>query len=298
MAPQRGSTPHPRRGANRNEPMTTAGSTIILRGDALPVDYFTVSGFRSLRHALYLQLDPSARSGQGLSATNRFICVLIVASITFAILETESTLTDAYDDLFSTFERILTAAFLVEYVIRLWICVENPLYKERWGRLRYAYSPIAIIDLIALTPALLSIAGSGTFVLRLFRLVRILRLARLGHFSLALKHIGAAVNSRRYELMLSGCMALLVFIISSVLLYLIEGNVQPKEFGSIPRSMWWAIATLTTVGYGDVFPITALGRVVAGITAVFGIGLIALPTGILASAFSDSMQKNKSTSDS
>ncbi len=278
--------------------MTTAGSAIILRGDALPPEHFTVTGLRSLRHAFYLQLDPSARTGQGLSAANRFICGLIVASITFAILETESTLTDQYDQLFTTFEQILTVTFLVEYVIRLWICVENPLYTSGWGRLRYAYSPIAIIDLIALTPALLSIAGSGTFVLRLFRLVRILRLARLGHFSLAMKHIGAALNSRRYELMLSGCMAILLLIISSVLLYLIEGSVQPKAFGSIPRAMWWAIATLTTVGYGDVFPVTALGRVVAGITAVFGIGLIALPTGILASAFSDSMNRNKSHSDS
>ncbi|HVY06796.1 MAG TPA: ion transporter [Burkholderiales bacterium] len=242
---------------------------------------------------MYLQLDPSARSSQGLSLLNRFICGLIIASIAFAILETEPTLTDSYDDLFSVFERMLTAAFIVEYVARLWICVENPLYAGGWGRLRYAYSPIAIIDLIALTPALLSIAGSGTFVLRLFRLVRILRLARLGHFSQAMKHIGAAVNSRRHELMLSGCMALLLLIVSSVLLYLIEGSVQPKEFGSIPRAMWWAIATLTTVGYGDVFPITALGRVVAGITAVFGIGLIALPTGILAAAFGDAMQRNR-----
>lgn len=277
--------------------MTTAGSAIILRGDALPAQHFTVTGLRAVRHALYLQLDPSARTGQGLSATNRFICGLIVASIVFAILETESTLTDQYDELFTTFEQILTVAFLVEYTIRLWICVENPLYQNGWGRLRYAYSPIAIIDLIALAPALLSIAGSGTFVLRLFRLVRILRLARLGHFSLAMKHIGAALNSRRYELMLSGCMAILLLIISSVLLFLIEGTVQPKSFGSIPRAMWWAIATLTTVGYGDVFPVTALGRVVAGITAVFGIGLIALPTGILASAFSDSMNRNKSSSE-
>ena len=119
MAPRLGSTLDGCRDANRNEPMTTAGSATILRGDALPDHYFTVSGFRSLRHALYLQLDPSARDGQGLSATNRFICVLIVASITFAILETESTLTDAYDQLFSTFELILTAAFLAEYIIRL-----------------------------------------------------------------------------------------------------------------------------------------------------------------------------------
>ncbi len=247
----------------------------------------------SFRHRLYVQLDPAAWQQQGLSLTNRFICALIVASIAFAILETEPSLETEFEDVFSLLEWLLTAAFIAEYVARLWVCTENPKYEGWLGRLRYAYSPIAIVDLIALTPALLSIAGSEVFVLRLFRLVRILRLARLGPFSRAMAHIGAALRSRRYELTLSACMAVLLLIVSSVFLYLIEGNVQPNAFGSIPRAMWWSIATLTTVGYGDVFPITPMGRVVAGITAVLGIGMIALPTGILAAAFSDAIQRDK-----
>jgi len=247
----------------------------------------------SFRHRLYVQLDPTAWPRQGLSLTNRLVCALILASIVFAVLETEPSLEADFEDIFTLLEWLLTAAFVTEYIARLWICTENPKYGGRFGRFKYACSPIAIVDLVALTPALLSIVGSEAFVLRLFRLVRILRLARLGPFSRAMAHIGAAFRSRRYELTLSACMAVLLLIVSSLLLYLIEGNVQPKAFGSIPRAMWWSIATLTTVGYGDVFPITPLGRIIAGMTAVLGIGLIALPTGILAAAFGDAIQRDK-----
>jgi voltage-gated potassium channel len=132
----------------------------------------------------------------------------------------------------------------------------------------------ALIDLLAILPGLFVFVGSEAFVVRLFRLLRILRLARLGRFSHAIHAITTAVQSRQYELLMSLTIAAILLLVSSTLLYLIEGTVQPDRFGSIPRAMWWSIATLTTVGYGDVFPVTPLGR-------------------ILAAAFSDAIQMQR-----
>lgn len=162
-----------------------------------------------------------------------------------------------------------------------------------WGRIRYAVTPAAILDLMAILPVLVLVGGSDTLLLRLFRLARILRLARLGRFSEAIHNIVDAVKSRAYELLFSLGVAITALIISSSLLFLAEGDIQPEAFGSIPRSMWWSIATLTTVGYGDSYPITVVGRILAGITAVIGIGLIAMPTGILAAAMSDAYRRRK-----
>ena len=115
-------------------------------------------------------------------------------------------------------------------------------------------SPAAVLDLLALAPLLFVFIGSEAYLFRLFRLLRVLRLAKLGRFSTAWEHVGQAVSSRRYELIMSAALALLLMLISSTLLYLVEGQAQPATFGSIPRAMWWSICTLTTVGYGDATP--------------------------------------------
>jgi voltage-gated potassium channel len=130
-------------------------------------------------------------------------------------------------------------------------------------------------------------------VLRLVRLVRIVALAKLGRYSSALNAIGHAIHSRRYELTMSLVIAGMLLLVSSTFLYLVEGEGQPDDFGSIPRAMWWSIATLTTVGYGDAVPQTVIGRILAGFTAITGIGLIAMPTGILAAAFSDALARQR-----
>lgn len=245
----------------------------------------------SLRHKIYVQLEPTAWRHQGLSVTNLIVCALILVSAVVAILDTEATISVPLASVFLIIEWIITVAFIAEYLARLWAYSENPAYSDGWaGRFRYARSPIAIIDLLALTPALLSLGGTEAFLLRLLRLIRILRLARLGPFSQAMAHVRKAFASRRYELTLSVSLALLLLVVSSIMLYVVEGKLQPVAFGSIPRAMWWSIMTLTTVGYGDVYPVTVLGRIFAAMTAVTGIGLIAMPTGILAAAFSDAMQ--------
>jgi voltage-gated potassium channel len=130
-------------------------------------------------------------------------------------------------------------------------------------------------------------------LLRLFRLMRILRLARLGRFSLGMRHLSQAVTDRKEELLLSLMPATFVLVSSAAGVYLIEGENDPQTFGSIPRAMWWSVCTLNTVGYGDIYPHTVLGKILGGVTSIAGIGLIAMPTGILAAAFSAAFQRTR-----
>jgi voltage-gated potassium channel len=248
----------------------------------------------SLRARLYDELEPHARGRHGLSFLNRIVCAFILVSVGATVMETERPLVARHEGLFLAAEILFTAFFAVEYFLRLWASAENPAFGPGLkGRLKYIFSPLALLDLLAFAPALLLPGASETFLLRIIRLIRILRLARLGRFSTAVQYLAEAVRSRTYELGITVGIALCLLVASSTLLYLVESGVQPEEFGSIPRAMWWAAITLTTVGYGDVYPITALGKFIAGITALAGIGLIAMPTGILAAAFSDAVQRRK-----
>ncbi|MCW5723744.1 MAG: potassium channel family protein [Maricaulaceae bacterium] len=247
-----------------------------------------------LRRKLYENLEPEAWPGKGLSSLNATIITLILFSVVFTIIESEQGALGISLEATRAVEIALAVVFGVEYILRVWVSAETPKYGPGVvGRLRYMLSPTALLDLIALSPVLFLGAGGEVFLLRLLRLLRILRLARLGRFSMAMAAIGEAVKARGYELIMSMVFAGALLLISSTLLYVVEGESQPEAFGSIPRAMWWSIATLTTVGYGDVTPVTVIGRILAGLTAISGIGLIALPTGILAAAFSEALQKRR-----
>lgn len=246
------------------------------------------------RQWAYRNLHTAAWRKQGISPINRIIAVLIVAAVGVAIIETEPTIFNGNEQTFRLLEMGFAVVFLIEYLARVWIAAENPDLGGGWkARLRYMLSPPALIDLIALSTLFLTFFGSEGAFLRLFRLGRIFMLARLGRYSTALRAIGSAINSRRYELGASLTIAGFLLLLSSTLLFMVEGDIQPEDFGSIPRAMWWSIATLTTVGYGDAFPVTPLGKLLAGLTAITGIGLIAMPTGILAAAFSDAIQRQR-----
>lgn len=252
----------------------------------------TASG-ESLRWRAYQMLEPRVWPDEGLSPINRAIAILICLAAFLAILESEPVLYVGREGWFLAAEILFTLIFLAEYIVRVWAAGEDPAYRGMRGRLRYMMTVPAVIDLLALLPLFLVFLGSEAFLLRLFRLIRILRVARLGRFSSALHAISEAVRARRFELLMSLAIAVILLLVSSTLLYVVEGPSQPEAFGSIPRAMWWSVATLTTVGYGDVYPVTTLGRILAGLTAITGIGLIAMPTGILASAFSDAIQERR-----
>jgi len=248
-----------------------------------------------LRAWLYHRLEPHAASRGSLSLINRIIAVLIVASATCAVLETEPSMYGLAPLLFDWSEVLFGTVFLVEYCARIYAAGEDPRYRGVRGRLGFAVTGWMLIDLVALLPFLLSALPLNTFILRLLRLLRLLRMARLGRFSEALTAISEAIHSRAFELLVSVMIAVLLLVISSTVIYVFEAEQQPETFGSIPRALWWSVATLTTVGYGDVTPVTALGKIFAGFTAVAGIGMIAMPTGILAAAFSEAMQRRRAS---
>ncbi len=247
------------------------------------------------RAKLNTWLDPKAWPKKGLSPVNQIVVAAIILATLIAIIETEPGVREISPKSFVLIEVVLVVVFLLEYFARVYAAGENPEYRGFKGRIRYILTPWAIVDLMAILPFILTLGGFNSFFLRVFRLLRLLRLAKLGRFSNAMNDLQHAISMRRHELMVSIMVAVFLLIITSSIIYVIEASHQPEAFGSIPRALWWSIATLTTVGYGDVTPVTALGQVFAGLTALIGIGMIAMPTGILAAAFSDVMQARKET---
>jgi len=232
------------------------------------------------RQRTYLALNP--RGSPSLVA--RLLILAILLSTALAILETEDSLRIAWYGGFAAFELAFTALFTVEYAFRIWSAPEGGT-----SRLRYALTPSSIIDLVVVVASLLPMVTTNVMMLRLLRVLRILRLAKMGRFSRAMASLHRALRARASHLGATLAMAVVFLLISSSLMYWSEGEAQPDRFGSIPRSMWWATVTMTTVGYGDVVPMTLLGKIVAGLTSMGGIVLIAIPTGILAATFSDEL---------
>jgi voltage-gated potassium channel len=246
-----------------------------------------------LRRQLYIQLEPAAWPWRGLSPVNLAIFVTILVTSVIAIIETEPTVADGREALFDIIEWIIGGVYTVEYLARAWTASENPRYGPGWrGLWRYVRSPIAIIDLISIITSFVTPGHLQPYLLRAFRMARILRLAKLGRMSNAMGYLIEAIAARRYELLFSLFASLTFMVFSASLLYLVEGPAQPDKFGSIPRALWWATAALTTIGYGDVYPITVLGRIFGAAVALGGIGLVAMPTGIMAAAFSEAVQKH------
>ena len=242
----------------------------------------------TLRHRAYEMLEPEARDREGLTLTNRLIILVILVACGAAIIETEPSIAAGRAALFYAIELGCGLVFSVEYLARLWIVPENPRWRGvSLARLRYALTPAALVDLVAVLPTLMALGfGGSALMLRFFRV-------KLGRLSRAWTNLVDALRDRRHELMLTIVLSFIVLLVGSTLLYWAEGAAQPAQFGSIPRAMWGCIVTLTTVGYGDVFPVTLAGKVVAGLIAVAGIGLFALLTGILAAAFGEAVQRHR-----
>lgn len=225
-----------------------------------------------------------------------FIISLIILNVLAIILESVESLRVAYKVYFILFERVSVAVFTVEYLLRIWTADLIPRYKEPVsGRIKYMLSPLAVIDFLAILPFYLPYIGVDLRLLRALRIFRIFRLFKIARYVEALTFINAVFKKKKEELIISLIFVMILLLLSSTLMYYVENEAQPDQFSSIPETMWWGIATLTTVGYGDMYPITPLGHFLGGIIAIIGIGLFALPTGILASGFSEEItQRNRS----
>lgn len=236
-----------------------------------------------------------AKPGDTLSkAIDVFILGLIFLNVIAVILETVPELEKQFATLFASFEIFSVVVFASEYVVRLWACVEDPAFaRPLTGRIRFALRPMSIIDLVAILPAFLSFGAVDLRVLRALRLFRLLRIAKASRYVAALSLFTSVVKTRREELILTTMLMVVLLVFASSAIYFAENGAQPDKFSSIPASMWWAVATLTTVGYGDVFPVTPLGKLAAGVVAILGIGFFALPTAIIGSGFLEAIQERR-----
>lgn len=235
-------------------------------------------------------------AGLGNTAARRLdvaIVVLILINLTTAMLDTVPDLRARYELFFQVAELVTVGAFTVEYVLRIWVSDLN-LTLRRHGpvgaRLRYVVQPVAIIDLIAIAPAIVAIflPDFPASTLVVFRLLRFLKLAR---YSPGMRSLVSALASERRALMASAIIMAGLIVVMASLLHAVEGGLQPKAFGSVPAALYWAVATVTTVGYGDVVPITPLGKTIAGFAMIMGFSLFALPVGIIATAFAREIHK-------
>lgn len=231
-----------------------------------------------------------------------FLISLILANVALIILETVPSLSVQYHREFIWFEYFSIAIFSIEYLLRLWSCVEKPIKGQggkTQGRLRWMLSPLGLIDLIAILPFYIFLFVPDTqmslLMLRIFRALRLLRIFKLTRYSSALNVLFAVLRREARVLGVTTFILMLILLMASWGIYLLERDIQPEVFGSIPSSMWWAVITLATVGYGDAVPLTDGGKIFAGLISLLGIGMMALPAGILASGFSSEIHRRNRT---
>jgi voltage-gated potassium channel len=222
------------------------------------------------------------------------ILSLILLSTVAVVLESVDSIRTQFELEFAVFELFCVLIFTVEYAVRIWSCVEYERFKRPVrGRLRFALRPMLIIDLIAVAPFFLALVGLDMRFVRLLRVFRILRLGKLARYLDALQLMAKVLRRSWDELAVTLLVISVLLVMSATLMYVVEHESQPEVFSDIPATMWWAIVTLTTVGYGDVYPVTMLGKVLASIIAILGIGILALPTAILGSAFVEELQGSR-----
>lgn len=246
----------------------------------------------NLRKRVYEVLEVAKADDKLSKGFDIFIVSLIGLNVIAIILESVKSIRAVSPSLFRTFECVSVIVFSVEYILRIWSCVEIPAYRKTVsGRLRFAVTALAVIDLLAILPFYLPFSGIDLRFLRVVRMMRIFRIAKVGRYSQSLQTLRRVIAARKEQLVSAVFILLLLLIIAASMLYFAENQVQPENFSSIPAAMWWAVATLTTVGYGDMYPVTQLGKLMASIIAILGIGMFALPTGIIGAGFVEEISR-------
>jgi len=228
-----------------------------------------------------------------------FIISLIMLSIVEIILESFEEINLKYGTLFRIFEIFTVAIFSLEYILRIWIAdLQYPDRNKISARFKFIFSTTGLIDLIAILPFYLPFFLKFDLrFIRMLRIVRLLIIFKLNRYTKAMKLIARVFKKKRIELGVTIFVTFLLMLLSSTIMYHLENEVQPDKFPNIIATFWWAIATLTTVGYGDVYPITGWGQFISGGIALLTIGLVALPTGIISAGFIEEMERKQEKSD-
>lgn len=238
------------------------------------------------------------KGGHGDHASRQFdlaLSLLIFANVIAVCLESVNSLHRQFQEYFLAFELFSVSIFALEYLARIWTAPHHHKHKHASplkSRFAYICSLTGIIDLLAIVPSLLQFLIPGSD-LRWIRAIRLIRLLKMSHYSSAIEDLISAIYDERRAFGAALYLLMIALFLASAAMYVAENSVQPDKFSSIPETMWWALITLTTVGYGDVSPITPLGKVIGAITALSGVCTVALLTGIVGSAFATQIAKRK-----
>jgi len=242
---------------------------------------------RTWRRRVHETLELGASGDLASRLFDAVLIILVLSNAAAFTLGTVPWFEQRYQTQLYWFEVISVSIFTVEYIARLWSCVEVPTLRDKsplQARLHYATHPLLLIDLLVIAPFFLSFLLPVDF--RILRILWLLRLLKLARYSPALQTLALVLHTERRALFGALLVMLCLLLFASTGIYYIERHVQPDVFGSVPASMWWSLSTLTTVGYGDVVPLTPLGRLFGGLIMLFGLGMFALPIGIIATGFS------------
>tara|TARA_B100002019_G_C21222352_1_gene575440 strand:- start:167 stop:1066 length:900 start_codon:yes stop_codon:yes gene_type:complete len=247
---------------------------------------------KSLRKRIWEILEKGNSNDKVSFYTDIFLITLIIFNIVAVLLETVESIYSKYALEFLIFERFSTVVFLIEYILRIWVCVEEKIKNNKLiTRLKYASTWPAIIDLLAVLSGLLPMIFEVD--LRILRALRMLRLLKFSRYFKVMNLLLGVLKEEKQSFLAAMFLLTIAMLIASTGIYLFEKDAQPDKFSSIPEAMWWAIATLTTIGYGDVTPVTGMGKFFGAIIAIIGIGVVALPSGILASGFTDQLKRRQ-----
>jgi voltage-gated potassium channel len=244
------------------------------------------------------ELNVNSWRRHGLSPVNKAIVGVILLSVLLFAAETERSLERHYSEAFWAANLIILLLFAAEFALRIWSAGEAEGVRGLHARARYAGRGWLFIDFLAFGPelALIALVAFGVpvpFSAAGLKAIRLLRLLKLARYFPTVRIVLDVLHSVRYELLVSAFCAVSLIYAAAVVIYYVEGDADPENFGSVLRSLWWSVVTLTTVGYGDTFPQTMMGKAVAGIIAIIGIGIIALPSGIIAGAFIETMRNRR-----
>ena len=247
---------------------------------------------KSIRKRIWEILEKGNPNDKVSFYTDIFLITLIIFNIIAVLLETVDSIYSKYTLEFLIFERLSTVIFLIEYILRIWVCVEDKIKNNKLiTRLKYASTWPAIIDLLAVLSGLLPMIFEVD--LRILRALRMLRLLKFSRYFKVMNLLLGVLKEEKQSFLAAMFLLTIAMLIASTGIYIFEKDAQPDKFSSIPEAMWWAIATLTTIGYGDVTPITGMGKFFGAIIAIIGIGVVALPSGILASGFTDQLKRRQ-----
>lgn len=248
-----------------------------------------------MKTAIYQLVEKGSHGKRRNKIFDYFILTLILLNVIALILESIPEINNTYGRLLDAFNLFSIVIFTIEYLLRLYIAdLTHPSTSRFRSVLKFIFSVYGLIDLLAILPFYLPMfIKMDLRFLRTLRLTRFLRILKVNRYNNSLNLIGTVIKEKKSELIVTGFVTILMLLLASFMMYYIEGDVQPDKFPNILASFWWAVATLTTVGYGDVYPITGLGKLISGFIAIMGIGLVALPTGLISAGFMNKIEEKK-----